>query len=73
MQSREQQNDHILSIHHLPTPYFLVIADERLIYEGSEEKVAIETLYRAAREGAHSVACFINGVKIIHSNAVSGT
>ncbi len=73
MKSREQQDDHVLSVHRLPVPYFLVIADDRLIYEGSEEKVAIETLYRAAREGAHSVACFINGVKIIHSNAVSGS
>lgn len=71
MKSRRQQDEHVLSVHRLPAPYFLVMADERSIYEGHEEKVAIETLYRVARAGAYSVTCFIDGVEVIHSRAVA--
>ena len=71
MKSRKQQDGRALSVHRLPIRDFLVVADDLLIYEGSEEKVSVESLYRAARAGACNVVYFINGEEVIHSKAVA--
>ncbi|GCE05617.1 hypothetical protein [Dictyobacter aurantiacus] len=72
MNEEIQQDDRTLSVHRLPVAYYLVIADERVVYEGTDDTAVSGAFWRAGKGGARSVACFVNGVKVTYSRAVSG-
>ncbi|BCL82764.1 hypothetical protein ccbrp13_52290 [Ktedonobacteria bacterium brp13] len=72
MDGKFQQDRQVLSVNRLPVSYCLVVADDYVMYEGTDEAAVSGAFFLAGESGAKSVVCFVNGIKVTYSRAVSG-
>jgi hypothetical protein len=66
------QKEPVLSVCPLLPSYCVVVADGEVVYEGTDQVEVSSAFFRAGKGGAKCVACFVNGVKVTYSRAVTG-
>ena len=49
-----------------------VVADNKVVYEGNDDRACWAAIVKAGKEGAYYITCSANGVEKFRSRSVSG-